>query len=909
MKMFGSSEIGAFIHVDPVKENDMFRHLRLWAFGGLFALAGLLILSRYNYILFHTVAELGAATVAWSAFIIVWNARHLKVPEGFLMLGVGYALISSVDFLHALAYSGMDLLPIKGTNLATQLWISMKYVEATALLLFPLSFVSAKSAKGGIIGLPVMAVSLLSGIFIWDIFPECYNPQTGLTLFKKISEYTVMGMTGIAGILIWQKRALIGKNVSLLLTGSVVVTILSEFSFTLYDSPFGFANMVGHLLKVTSFMFVYRAVISEGLERPLETLGHGLQQEVERNLSILETATDGFWLVDMTGRICKANEAAVQLLGYSRDELRDKRVGEMVSTEVAGETETVMRMISAKRKHRFETHLRHRNGTILDVEVSASYLPGEERIAGFFRDISDRKRIEKETAQLHRELAHRERILKSITDVAGRLLEMTTWDGIEGALCQIGESAGVQRAYIFENQIDSAGQFQISMRHEWVQSGVVARKGASNFQNVSYESAGFNSWHQKLSAGQSVAATVRLLTPSQRSFLSGIGVRAIALMPIHVGGNWWGAIGFDDCLIERQWHDSELDALQAAANLFSTFISKLAANHALVEREARYNAIVNDQTELICRFAADGVLSFVNGAYCRYFGYTAEDLIGRSFFRFIPDEEHELIRNRLRTLSGDRPIQIVEHQVFDPNGGIRWMEWMDRALFNDSGEIVDYQSVGRDITERKELQKNLMDAAERVQITLGQELHDGLCQDLKGLEIQAALLEDRVSGIDAVAKYLSASLAGSINLAVRKAYAIAHGMIPPIDAIGFSAALSLLAAKMQSDSGIQVVASINENQSPATHEQAYHLYRIAQEAMSNALRHSGATRIELKWYSENECMMLMICDNGTGFDNETTSPPSGLGLIVMRSRAQAIGAYLMVQGWVGNGTTVTVRLN
>ncbi len=102
------------------------------------------------------------------------------------------------------------------------------------------------------------------------------------------------------------------------------------------------------------------------------------------------------------------------------------------------------------------------------------------------------------------------------------------------------------------------------------------------------------------------------------------------------------------------------------------------------------------------------------------------------------------------------------------DGEHRWMEWTDRAIFDDAGDLMEYQAVGRDITERKELQHRLMGASEHEQKRLAQELHDGLCQDLKGLEIQAALIEDRFLENDAVATDLVVSLGKEINLAVRR---------------------------------------------------------------------------------------------------------------------------------------------
>ncbi|MEG4499962.1 MULTISPECIES: PAS domain S-box protein [unclassified Microcoleus] len=126
------------------------------------------------------------------------------------------------------------------------------------------------------------------------------------------------------------------------------------------------------------------------------------------------------------------------------------------------------------------------------------------------------------------------------------------------------------------------------------------------------------------------------------------------------------------------------------------------AENALQQSEARYRAIVEDQTELICRYLPDGKITFVNQAYCRYFGLQPEDLLGNSFMTLIPEPDRELFQEHYTCVSPDKPVFTCEHRVILPSGEIRWQQWIDRAIFNQSGEIVEYQAAGRDVTERKQ---------------------------------------------------------------------------------------------------------------------------------------------------------------------------------------------------------------
>ncbi|WP_321506234.1 PAS domain S-box protein [uncultured Methanoregula sp.] len=121
----------------------------------------------------------------------------------------------------------------------------------------------------------------------------------------------------------------------------------------------------------------------------------------------------------------------------------------------------------------------------------------------------------------------------------------------------------------------------------------------------------------------------------------------------------------------------------------------------LQQSEERYRDVVEDQTEFICRFAPDGTISFVNGAYCRYFGLGRESIIGAPHDVIIPPEDLHLMKRHLSALSPENPVGVIEHRIQMPAGGTRWHQWTDRAIFDTDGRITEYQSIGRDITERR----------------------------------------------------------------------------------------------------------------------------------------------------------------------------------------------------------------
>jgi PAS domain S-box-containing protein len=122
--------------------------------------------------------------------------------------------------------------------------------------------------------------------------------------------------------------------------------------------------------------------------------------------------------------------------------------------------------------------------------------------------------------------------------------------------------------------------------------------------------------------------------------------------------------------------------------------------------EDRYRAVVEDQTELICRFLPDGTFTFVNQAYCRYFGLTRGELMERNLWSLISPEHGEEARELLGTITAEHPVATIEYEVVS-NGKQRWHQWTDRGFFDEAGRAIEFQAVGRDITDRKEAEEAL----------------------------------------------------------------------------------------------------------------------------------------------------------------------------------------------------------
>jgi PAS domain S-box-containing protein len=171
------------------------------------------------------------------------------------------------------------------------------------------------------------------------------------------------------------------------------------------------------------------------------------------------------------------------------------------------------------------------------------------------------------------------------------------------------------------------------------------------------------------------------------------------------GGHVW--VETDGSLICRHKHPY---AVLAVAR---DITDRKKAEEGLRESEESYRILVEDMPALICRFAPDGTLSFVNKSYCQYFDKTRDELVNENFFQFIPKEERDKVKTHFVSLTQEKPAISYEHQVLMPNGKVRWQRWTDRALFDEDGKLYQYQSVGMDITESKTAEYALRESEER----------------------------------------------------------------------------------------------------------------------------------------------------------------------------------------------------
>ena len=167
-----------------------------------------------------------------------------------------------------------------------------------------------------------------------------------------------------------------------------------------------------------------------------------------------------------------------------------------------------------------------------------------------------------------------------------------------------------------------------------------------------------------------------------------------------------------------EYTDLDVKTLSLFANGVWALARQKEAEIALRVSEEKYRTVVQDQTEVISRFKPSGEFTFINDVYCKYFGVTPETMLGNTWTPVVFPDDISGVRKALERLSPDNAVIVIENRVYNALGELRWMQFVNRGFFDDAGRVVEIQSVGRDITQRKRMEVALQESSLRWRFAL-----------------------------------------------------------------------------------------------------------------------------------------------------------------------------------------------
>jgi two-component system sensor kinase FixL len=332
-----------------------------------------------------------------------------------------------------------------------------------------------------------------------------------------------------------------------------------------------------------------------------------------------------------------------------------------------------------------------------------------------------------------------------------------------------------------------------------------------------------------------------------------------------------------------------------------------AADDALGESEARIRAILNTMVDAVITIDPRGIIQSFNPAAERMFGYKASAVMGKSVNMLMPEpyrhNHDKYVRNYLKT--GDAKIIGIGREVV----GLRkdgTIFPMDLAVSEVRlGKRILFTGIVRDITERKKAQEVVTSISETERRQFGQELHDNLGQQLTGISLLTKSLEKRMTGVKKELRKEAADISELVNKALEDAKLQAHGLYPiELERHGLCSALVELAYIQERIYRVSCIYDGPEELPELERREALHLYRIAQEAVNNALKHGHAREIRIVVRRNEELFRLVIEDNGSGLP-EGADKKGGMGISIMRYRAAELGAKMEFRRGDRGGTVVS----
>jgi two-component system sensor kinase FixL len=327
---------------------------------------------------------------------------------------------------------------------------------------------------------------------------------------------------------------------------------------------------------------------------------------------------------------------------------------------------------------------------------------------------------------------------------------------------------------------------------------------------------------------------------------------------------------------------------------------------AVRDREERLRAILETAVEGIITIDERGTIESFNPASEKIFGYQANEVIGKNVNVLMSTphrEQHDgYLKNYQRTghakiigVGRETFARKKDGTLFPMDLSVSEVKLSDRRIF--TGFI-------RDITERKRLEKEILEISEREQRRIGQDLHDGLCQHLAGIEMLSQVLAQKLAPKFKDGSARATEIARAVREAIGQTRLLARGLSPvTLESEGLMSALAELALNTEKIFRVRCMLDCPNAVKFNDHAAATHLFRIAQEAVSNAIKHGQAKEISIQLREDAGHLRLRVSDNGSGFP-ENFPGRTGMGLRIMQTRIGMVGGTLTIERQPAGGTGV-----
>ena len=636
-----------------------------------------------------------------------------------------------------------------------------------------------------------------------------------------------------------------------------------------------------------------------------------------RLAAIVDSSNDAIISKDLDGVISTWNPAAQRLFGYSEAEAVGRRITIIIPPELHDEEKAILRRVQAgERIAHYETRRITRDGRSVDVSLTISPVrDADGRIVGaskIVRDVTETKRTQTALRESEQRLASEVAAARTLQSISTRLISELTQEAL---FAQILDAA-------IELMAADASSIQM-----------LAPDGESlkllGWRNFHADSAAF--W-QRVTAdagstcGQALRSNERVLVSDVDSceFMAGTqdlheyhrsGIRAVQSTPLQ------SRDGHPLGMISTHWRtlhtptDDDFRLFDVLARQAADLIERTRAESALRESEERFRLISNAAPVIIWMADAAKQCTYLNQTWLDLTGRPLDATLGNGWVDDVhPDDIAQMGETFAKAF--DRKEQFhVEYRLRCHDGEYRWIAGTGIPRYDGDGSFAGYIGSAVDVTERKlaegalaAINQRLIDAQEEERAHIARELHDDVNQRLSLLSIHlATLAHDALVSATDVRREVETARDEVLGLS-RDLQSLSHRLHPArVEYLGIAAAASALCREISGHQGVEISFRAENVPEGLSNRVAVCLYRILQEALQNAIKHSGARKVDVSLLGRVDGIELGVHDLGVGFDPKATES-HGLGLTSMKERLTAVRGQLIIRSEPQHGTTICARV-
>jgi len=465
--------------------------------------------------------------------------------------------------------------------------------------------------------------------------------------------------------------------------------------------------------------------LREEIEERKQTEAALLESEAQIR-AFLEAIPDLIFRLNREGIYLDYQAPVGSDLAIAKEHVVGKNISETLPPELTKITlKSIRKALRTRQTEVLEYQLSH-EGHLRDFEARI-VVSGKDDVLAIVRDITDQKRAKEALQQARDQLEMRvkertaelallnESLLQEITErvqaeetLAKRLHyeeglaacseALLTHDdmhkAIDEALAALRDAVDISRVYIFENFTDEKDGLCMRQINEVCAQGVKPEINNPELQHFPYKE-GFNRWKVNLKKGSAVSGLIKNFPEKEKAILETQGILSILIIPVSVAGKWFGFIGFDDVVNEREWDSGDIRLLQTASEMIGNYLGKKSAEMALKMSEERFRSLVENAHDIIYSMKPDGTFSYISPQFTKYTGHQVKEFLGKPLKLLIHPDDYTESERRL------------EFRIIGKDGSWRWFTLHSTPIRDEKGQILETIGIAHDVTEIKNAMESL----------------------------------------------------------------------------------------------------------------------------------------------------------------------------------------------------------